>query len=237
MKVFWKKYGLAIVITLLLIAALLWLGLSVGLNVSNSRYYEKWIVDDTDLLSNETEETLAKMIRVFDQKYGCILGLVISDDEVEQNISEQAFALQQSYGYGKNDLMLLVSPKVKKHYLADGDAISQLFPNELRIKLLDVFTDDAYEEDRLNKTILLAYDLAEEWFDDNVPQHMGGRKERNQPARGAEVLLAVLLVLISLFAVICLFRYFVYPLFCYPTLGRWKPLWGWSVFGPFGRKK
>jgi len=236
MKQLWKTYGLAAVVTLLILGCLIWLGSSLAASAVSSRYYAKWIVDDAKILSAQTEESLAETIRQMDEKYGSILGIVTTDEEIA-NVADYAFALQRSHGFGKQDMMLLIAPVQKTHYLADGDVIAHYFPNDLRLAMAEVLTPDSFSDESADDTVLAAYALAENWYEDHISVQMGGRKDRSQPAGGAEVLMTLLLVTVSLFALLCLFRYFVYPLFRHKSLGAWKPLWGKHILGPLHKEK
>lgn len=236
MSYFWKKYGAAFGISVFLLTAVILVVLTLGGKAAERHYYSKWIVDDVGLISSETKEEIADVIQALDENYGSIMGVVITDEIHGVGTADHAYMLQKTYGFGNCDLMLLICPGARKHYLADGDVIAGYYPNSLRIALQEQFAGDLYAEESADAAILQIYDTAVQWYSDNVPQNIGQRSQRSRAAGGTEVLMTLLLLITGAFLLLCLVRYLFWPLFFIKTTGKWNPLGGWHILGPLKKK-
>lgn len=237
MKSFIKKCGLPTFATVLVLAAVILIGLSLSNKAMKNHYYGKWVIDEAELFSAETKQQLAQTNRELDEKYGSIMGVVTVKNGEEGGISERAFAMLQSYGFGTCDLMLLICPETEKYYLADGDVISQYFPNDLRITLQQYACPELFDAGKADAPVLAMFDAAVQWYGENVPEHLQQRTDRHQPARGGEVLVSLMLLLVLAFVLLCLARYLFWPLFFLKASVKWQPLWGWHILGPLKRRK
>lgn len=230
---FFKKYGAAILVTVLLIAGAVWLGVDKASTAVNARYYKQWVIDDADLISEDTENKLASINENLDKTYGSVIGLITVDSLDGRNIVDYAYDLGYAYGFGENDLVILLTLDEADYYVADGDIMANNYPNSLRIDFQKRVTDDTFIPGKADASILDIYETTMRWYKNNVPKSNGGNYNRAQNVGGADVLGGLLSFIIVAFVMLSLFRYLVYPMFRYPTFGVWRPLWGWGLFGPF----
>lgn len=230
---FIKTNGVALLVTVLLVISLAWIGTEKISLAADARYYKQWIVDDADILSEETIQELADFNERLDDTFGSIIGLVTVQSLDEKNIVDYSFGLFHNYGFGENDLMILLSLDEQAWYVADGDVMAGNYPNSLRIALQEQFTGKGLADE----DVLEMYQLAAQWYEDNVPHNTAGNRNRNRSLRGADVIVGFTGLLAAGFVLLLLFRYLVWPIFRYNKVGAWKPLWGWGILGPISVKR
>lgn len=227
---FFKKYGVALLVTILLIVAAVWIGVDKGGPAINRSYYRQWVIDEANLLSEETEDKLAVMNESLDKKYGSVVGLITVENLNGTAIADAVYAAANDYGYGSNDLVIMIAPTESAWYMAYGDTISQYTNNELRLATIGHMTDEVYTQ--ADASVLSLYESLSDWYRTAVPKG-SGNYGRHRALRGSDVVVGFLSLILGLGILLTMVRYLFYPLFRYSTLGGWYPLWGWSLFGPF----
>lgn len=226
-----KKYGPALAVTLALIIVI-WLVFGAISAVVRDRYYGKWVMDEAGLISRGTEEQLCSVNRELDEKYGSVVGLITVKNLDGRSASDYAYTLLQNYGFGQNDILILLAQEEATCFVADGDAMALNYPNSLRIALQECINGETYQRETADSSVLKMYETAVEWYFQNVPEGNGGNYGRHGASSGTGVVLGLLLTIIAAFALLTLFRYVIYPIFRYPNLGEWKPLWGKNLLEP-----
>lgn len=228
---FLKKYGPAILVTVLLIAGAVWLGVDKATTAVSDRYYSQWVVDNTDLLSDDTEQRLASYNEDLDKKYGSVVGLITVDTLNGTDIADAIYFEANEYGFGQNDIVLMIVRDEEAWYMDFGNTMASYVNNDLRVTTIEHMDGDIFTQ--ADEEILDLYEDLRAWYGRNVPKGNGSNYGRHRSAGGAVVLGSLFSLIITAFVLISLFRYLVYPMFRYPTFGVWRPLWGWGLFGPF----
>lgn len=132
---FFQKRSVALVLTILMVAAAVgigWVkgqpgavspqpepgtaGLDTGLSLGS---YEKWIWDEAGVLSDAYEETICLYNANWDLRYGSIIAVAMVSG-VSGNIEDYAYDLGTDIELGSADCILVVDTKNRDAYLAAG---------------------------------------------------------------------------------------------------------------------
>ena len=225
---FFKKYGVAILVTVLLIALAVVIGGQGAGQAANRDYYERWVIDDAQLLSAEKKQSIGAVNEVLDRKYGSVTGVITVKSLYGEDISKAVYSMGEASGFGQNDLVLLISVEDRQWYLGYGDQIAQYTDQSLRLLYIDCLTDGLYDgkaEEELGKL----YEKLPDWYFKHVPQ--GGRSaNRRTGISGAGFFRTLLRVVLTIYIAVTLFRFLLYPLFSVRKKGSWSPLGGWVFF-------
>ena len=225
---FFKKYGVAILVTLLLIALAVLIGGKGAKQAADRDYYERWVIDDAQLISAEREQAIGAVNEALDKKYGSVTGVITVRSLNGEDISKAVYTLGEASGFGQNDLLLLISAEDRQWYLGYGDQIAQYADQSLRLLYIDCLHDGLYggEADAELGTL---YDRLPDWYAKHVPQ--GGKSaNRRTGISGAGFFRTLLRVVLTVYIAVALFRFLLYPLFSMRRRGSWLPLGGWVVF-------
>ena len=90
----------------------------------------------------------------------------------EGDLSELAYGAFDEYGFGGNDLLIVLSAADRQSYLAYGDNLALYADSSLRETALSRMTEDIYG-DEANAAVRALYDDLESWLQTHVPPANG----------------------------------------------------------------
>lgn len=231
MKNFLKKYGIPILVTVLLVVIGIWIGVNKASSAVSGDYYTQWIIDDADLLTTETENRLASYNEDLDEKYGSVVGIITVESLNGVDIADAIYTQANAYGFGQNDIVLMISRNDRTWYMDFGNIMANYTNNALRTTTIRHITDEVYTA--ADGQMLDLYESLRSWYKKNVPAGDGSNYGRQNYYGGADAVGDFFSLIITLFILLSLFRYLIFPMFRFSTIGVWRPLWGWGLFGPF----
>ena len=181
---FFKKQGVAITITIILIVAALAIGFfgsagkteyapesaasASGWAKEHAGEYQKFIRDDAGLLSASTEETLARIDAELDYTYASIMAVAVVDGLDGADIEDAAYDYGYELGCGESDLMLLIDTASQDWYLVWGEDMAYFVNNELEIIFRSYMGEKVFSGSADKQLQALYTDLAD-WYADTIP--------------------------------------------------------------------
>lgn len=227
MMVLFKRYGLPLLAAVLLIALTVTVGGGRIRKTAHRDYYERWIMDDAQMLSAESRKAFSEVNETLDKKYGSVLGVITVQSLNGEDISEAVYRLGEAGGFGQNDLVLLVSLGDRQWYLGYGDQIAQYADQTLRHLFINTLDDKLYDGNADTQLAKL-YNALPDWYAGHVPQ--GGTSANRRSGISGIGFLNTLLVVIALIAVlVLLFNVFAVLLFPSAKAGGANPFCGWLI--------
>ena len=225
---FFKRYGIPLLAAVLMIALAVVIGGGRIQKAANSDYYERWVIDDALLLSQETKQSFGAVNETLDRKYGSLAGVITVRSLNGQEISKAVYTLGEASGFGQNDLVLLISVEDRQWYLGYGDQIAQYADQALRLLFIENLDDRLYDG-KADAELGTLLGKLPDWYAKHVPQG-GTSMGRRSGISGRGFLKTLLRFVITAYIVVTLFRFLVYPLFTRRRTNGWSPLGGWVIF-------
>jgi len=165
---------------------------AVDSNVSIAGY-DKWIWDDADILSADTERTICQYNANWDARYSSVVAIVTTNSA--NDIEEFAWDQGIDLGLGEGDAVLAISAKDGDYYVAPGNEFSTILTNKVVSDLEDILSG------KLNdKTILAFYQELNDVYYQNFGLGMIQGDSYSQPSRAGGVI--TLIVIAVLFLVV-----------------------------------
>ena len=173
-----KKYPVAILLTLVMIAAAVGIGLwrapsssttppaggSSALDSSLSiSTYRKWIVDDASILSSSAEQQLALYCANWDQRYNSLVAVVTVMDPPAA-LDDYAYEFGYDLGLGENDAILAVSPASGECYLATGDNFSTMLTDSMVSDYLSTYLGQDFLDGKYDDAVLRLFSALNELY-------------------------------------------------------------------------
>ena len=225
---FFKRYGIPLLATAIMIALAVIIGGGHIRQAANSDYYERWIIDDAQLLSAEAKKTFASVNETLDRKYGSLAGVITVDSLAGKDISKAVYEMGEASGFGQNDMVLLISKGERQWYLGYGDQIAQYADQSLRLLFIESLGDKLYDGGA-DAELGALYEKLPDWYAGHVPQG-GTSTNRRSGISGLGFLRTLLRFAITAYVVVTIFRFLIFPLFSRRRTGGWSPLGGWVFF-------
>ena len=229
---FFKNHTVAVVLTVLVIAGCLGYSLWSGTQApapelsddeyarANYESYLGWISDGADLLSADTEKTIAMYNASLDHTYGSIVAVVTVSDLGGQDIGRYAYDLGVEAELGGGDMLLLLDKGTDNWYLQPGADIQDYVDNDLRLIFTDVMGSGSVAADA-DTLLPKLFGQMTGWYEDAIPlkgESSGGA------AAGVFALVVVVIFLVIFFAAMGVGRRGL-------GYGFWGPYWG-PIFFP-----
>ena len=128
---FFKKRGVAIAITIVLIVAALLIGRpwdrSNTENVleSGGNEFAGYVLDEAGILDEQTEQSIAETLKTLNEKYNSIVPLLTVSDTDGEDIAEYTYGVWEESGFLDSDMLLVIDAGSDSWYLYPGDEIWQ----------------------------------------------------------------------------------------------------------------
>jgi len=200
---FFKKYGVALVLTAAMIVLAVAIGRPSAPKPENPDYYGKWIADDADILSASAEKAISGYNEQLDGKYGSIVGLITVDSWAGEDPEDLTYDRAEEMGFGEWDFVLALSKKDKDFYFAFGASSGDYTNAALETTVIRRMTDDVYTT-KASEIIPALYADLTQWYEEYIPEGTGEVASRGENA-GAAVfgtLFVFLLILVFIVVVI-----------------------------------
>lgn len=154
---FFKKQGVAVTVMVLAIVLGLGIGWMKGRSTSDpdlpgeddiyaldnvtTAAYTKWILDDADVLSHETEELLCRYNATWDSRYYSLIAVATFDSSTIDytSLGDYAYDLGNVMGLGEGDAILVLDVSSQDVYLATGTEFASMLPDERVSSYLDAY--------------------------------------------------------------------------------------------------
>ncbi len=173
--------------------------------------YDKWIWDDADILSSDTERTICQYNALWDARYNSVVAIATTDSKVNDT---ETFAWDQALdmGLGESDAILGISVRNGDYFLVPGDDFATILTNRVVSDLEDILSGDLNDQ-----TILAFYaELNEVYYANfglgNEENSAYGSDVNAQPGRmgGIAVLAVIAILLVVVLSAIDRTRYNTY---------------------------
>ena len=178
-----KKYPVAILLTIVMIAAAIGIGLwrapssspsplsspppSVGgsaldgsLSISS---YRKWIVDDASILSSSAEQQLALYCANWDLRYNSLVAVVTVMDPPNA-LDDYAYDRGYDMGLGEGDAILVLSPASDECYLATGDDFATMLTDSMVSDYLSTYLGQEFLDGKYDDATLRLFAALNELY-------------------------------------------------------------------------
>ncbi|MBE6940038.1 MAG: TPM domain-containing protein [Ruminococcaceae bacterium] len=172
---FYQKRGFAVVVLVLCI-----LGASVyGIwkkpaDLPEVKLYE-WVSDESDLLSDFTEQTTQKYNDTWNDRYYAVVAVAAVKSADGWNLEDYAYELGKKWGLGSNDMLLLVVEN-DDYYVALGDNLAYVMTGSQQNKLQSAIEPDYYKGD-LDAAVVSFFRQADVFYGQALKQQSGGAGE------------------------------------------------------------
>lgn len=252
---FLKKQGVAILITLVVIAGAVGIGQwrkpieQVNEGVSNSQSldtslstakYEKYIDDGANVLQHADRSSVLLYNANWDNRYNSVIAFVSTPSLNGQDIEDFAWDNGIDMGLGKGDAILAVSVDDGLYYVATGDEFSTIITSGVEDELNGVLYD-AYSMEKFSTGTMDFYKTMNGVYLDNFGVSNGGYYEygtHSSSIFGIVMIIILLVVFISIASAIDRSRYDTYynryygmgvtpPIMFRPILFWHGPHYGW----------
>ena len=202
---FFKRYGVPLLAAALMIALAVVIGGGHARKTASSDYYERWVIDDAKLLSEDTRRGFGAVNEKLDRTYGSVAGVITVPSLNGQDISKAVYELGERSGFGQNDLVLLISSGDRQWYLGYGDQIARYADQSLRLLFIESLDDGLYDG-RADAELGSLYGKLQSWYAKHVPQG-GTSRDRRSGISGWGFLRTLLRVAITIYVVVTIFRF------------------------------
>ncbi len=118
---FFKKYPVAVVITILVIAGSIVFGISKMPAPMLAPSYGTWVLDDANVLSDSAEEALQWANNSLATDYSAHIAVATVNNVKGRDISEYTYELASEWSLGTYDMILLLDIGGQEYYLALSD--------------------------------------------------------------------------------------------------------------------
>ena len=223
---FFKRYGIPVMAAVLLIALTVTVGGGRIRKTANRDYYQRWVIDDAQMLSEQSRENFGAVNERLDRTYGSVMGVITVRSLGGANIAEKVYELSESGGFGQNDLVLLIALEDRQWYLGYGDQIARYADQSLRHLFTDTLDEKLYTGG-VDAELAELYNALPGWYAEHVP--IGGTSaNRRSGITGAGFLISLLYLIAGIAVLAGLFRFLLFPLFFVGKQGRWS-FGGWAL--------
>lgn len=172
-----KKYPVAILLTIVMIAAAIGIGLwrapssspppsSGGSALDDSlsiSSYRKWIVDDASILSSSAEQQLALYCANWDLRYNSLVAVVTVMDPPNA-LDDYAYDCGYDMGLGDGDAILVLSPASDECYLATGDDFATMLTDSMVSDYLSTYLGQEFLDGKYDDATLRLFAALNELY-------------------------------------------------------------------------
>ncbi len=217
---FFKKQGVAVTITVLMVVAAVAIGFFASAGKTeydpnsaadaaswakeHAGEFEQFIYDEAGLLSDSTVQKLARANAELAYTYASIVGVAVVDDLDGADIGDAAYDYGYTIGCGESDLMLLIDVGTRDWYVASGDDMAYFMNNELEVIFRSYMGEAVFSGSADKQLEALFTDLAD-WYEDTIPVADSHGKTLSYGSEVEDGLLAVCLFIavVTLIVVLC----------------------------------
>lgn len=215
---FFQKRWVAVTLAIVMVAAAIGIGqlrsnsapVPDTPNVSTAGY-EKWIWDDADILSADTERTICQYNAKWDSYYNSVVAVATTSSNVN-DMETFAWDLGLDMGLGEGDAILAIDAKNGDYFVAPGQDFSTILTNKVVSNLEDILSG------KLNdKTILSFYKELDDVYYQNFGLGNGANgtsygEHTGQMSRmgGVVTLLVIVVLLVVVLSALDRMRYNTY---------------------------
>ena len=186
MKDFFKRKGVAVTITLIVVAIAVIIGFTSApkqgtpqtISASNSsaeswakknyEQYEAFIDDAAGLFSDSALETFEKYDAQLDYGYGSIIGLATVNGLNGVSMDDAAISCSEKLQLGDSDMLLLIDQDSRQWYLAYGDDMADYVDNDLSI-LFRQNLDSGLFSGSAEKCVKNLFSDLLGWYENTIP--------------------------------------------------------------------
>ncbi len=174
MENFFKKRAVAwIVLVLAVVGSIAW-GMTRTHTEDNvpldTSAYSKWISDDANLLSQETEKNINTYNARWDHDYHALIA-VATVENISGDIEDYTYDMGEEIGLGSND-MLLVMEKNGDWFVACGDTVIDRMSNSQQGKLSSAM-NSYYYGGKVNKAVNVFFAAANDFYTESYTVRSG----------------------------------------------------------------
>lgn len=248
---FLKKYPVALVISILVIAGSIVYGIWNQPAAMLSPAYGTWVLDDANVLSASTESSLQTANNALYAKYGAHIAVATVNNVNGQDISEYAYQLAYTWSLDTYDMILLLDIGGQDYYLAPSSVLEPYLSNNDVSSYLYRYLEPYFATGDYDSGVMALFDALNDWYAAHDPAGgalNGASSYYEAPSSGfgtslihmgiaAAVIAVIFLVvfLIVILSAIDSIRYAVYrrryigvpPVAFLPILFWHGPGWGW----------
>lgn len=237
---FFKKYGVAIVLMIAIIAGCVAYGqvtktsqpiADLSANDFAKDNYSSYInltEDYAGILSNDTIKTIAQYNAALDYEYGSVMA-VVTDNLGGSDIAMAAEDTFYEWEMKSVDLILFIDADSDLWYFGYGDEFGYYVNNRLQT-IFTASLDGGSITSNANKAIPKLFANLEDWYEEYIPVDGGDFVPQKQASLGAGMFSSVIVLVFMLLVVVIIFsasgvgrRRYGY--------GFWGPYWG-PIFRP-----
>ena len=170
---FFQKRGVAIAITLLLIAAALligkpWVSQNTSSVSASGNDFLNYIADDANVLTNDTRGKIADYLEKMDGSYNSITALMTVTDTDGEDIDDYAEEVWDDADFLSSDMLLVVNTSNGDWYLYPGSEIEPYLDASLQSICTEAL-EDADFTDGGKWAVSLYKDLLN-WYGKSIPR-------------------------------------------------------------------
>lgn len=208
MKKFFGNRAVAVVITVLVIAAVSAYGLLRAPAPLPDVQFGTWVSDEADVLTEQAENSIQQDNLTLYESYDSLLPVAIVDTIGGGTMEEYAVSLANAWGLGQRDMLLLIAMDTQQSYLAYGSEIEAYFYDggEAIQNALNLCIDSAFFAGAYDGQLGRFYDQMDQWYRENVSYRPGvttGAAPQQQTSSGSALgYVLVLFVMAVIFWVI-----------------------------------
>ena len=177
---FFQKRWVAITLCIVMIVAAIGIGQAKNRNTyrpesssaavqwgkENYAAYTRFLRDDGNLLSGNTEQTLSSYNGAWDYSYESVCGVATVSSLNGQDMEDLSYDLEDGMGLGSLDCLLLVDKETREWYFVYGDDFGYYVNNELELLFQDCLGSAVTDADKQLPDLFA--DLSD-WYEKNMP--------------------------------------------------------------------
>jgi len=157
---FFRNRAVAIFLAILMIAAAVFIGIEKKPSELPQVALGTWIVDNAQVLSDETENQLAEIDRGLISDYGVKIAVVtVSDTKGWSSLGDYTVALAQQWGLGSDDMILVLDIGGDNYWLQQGEGLTENFSDDAYRYLENDFAVKDY-----GAAVTSLFEAGEDWY-------------------------------------------------------------------------
>ena len=208
---FFKKRGVAIAITIVLIVAALLIGRpwdrSNTENVleSGGNEFAGYVLDEAGILDEQTEQSIAETLKTLNEKYNSIVPLLTVSDTDGEDIADYTYGVWEESGFLDSDMLLVIDAGSDSWYLYPGDEIWQYATTGTLETICGNDLDDVDYSASSAWATTFYKDLTK-WYSATVPKANAPVERESSGGSGiGDLLLGILIVVLILWVLKAIF--------------------------------
>ena len=208
---FFKKRGVAIAITIVLVVAALLIGRpwdrSNTENVleSGGNEFAGYVLDEAGILDEQTEQSIAETLKTLNEKYNSIVPLLTVSDTDGEDIADYTYGVWEESGFLDSDMLLVIDAGSDSWYLYPGDEIWQYATTGTLETICGNDLDDVDYSASSAWATTFYKDLTK-WYSATVPKANAPVERESSGGSGiGDLLLGILIVVLILWVLKAIF--------------------------------